>query len=204
MCFNEPVSWLALAVGLVGCHRLNSQGTPASQALAVFFAVVVAMQLWEALLWRSLRSPSGGKDANMALSRAAMVNNHLEPLALLLACRRLLPGGDRDGLAGAMGALYLAAALPYSARFWRSRQTTDVGPGGGLEWKWNQGPGYGLVYGLFCASAAVTAAVYLPGQLAVTAPALVVLSYAVSCLVYRPAMAGSMWCFTAAGMPFLF
>lgn len=206
MCFNEPVSWATLAACWAGCATLVATGRPHLLATGAFLAVVGAMQLWEALLWRNQGWDPSSRAANAAVSRAAMLTNHAEPLALAAACVALLRPRStaRAALALALVVAYAAVFARMSADFLRVPEPrTSSRTGGGLEYEWTLPPGHPPgAYALFLATLVVLAWAYFPAHYAPWAVAAILGTYAASHLVYggtRPL--ASLWCFFAALLP---
>lgn len=213
MCFSERVSWLTLAASWTGSAALAASAAPAADwrvPLAGFLAVVGAMQLWEALLWRE----RGCTPRNGTLSGLGAVNNHVEPLVLYALCAALVRprSAARASLAGGVVAAYAAVAAVLTVAFLRRplerRCTTTAAAahvgGGSLVWQWNQhgADASRLLYGLFALALLATVYAYFPEGVDHAAAAAVCGSLALSWALYRDAgMVGSMWCYFAALLP---
>lgn len=206
MCFSERESWITLVASWSGCAVLWASGDPAWRAVAVFFAVVGSMQLWEALLWRESRCTN----TNVMLSRAGAITNHAEPLVYLAACmayvRPVSPGLETlaIGTGVAYAVAFAALTMSFLARPKEAQCTLDGG--NGLVWAWNE---YGNAtvpsYALFLTSLMLTTYAYLPPGMNALVGIPVLTSFWISYMIYKDTgMIGSMWCFYAAILPWLF
>lgn len=207
MCFSEDVSWVTLAASWTGCLAMAATGKPHLQAMAGFLALVGGMQLWEALLWRNI--DQGCTPTNGKLSNAGAINNHLEPIALyLISATMLSPRSPlRAQLAGGVMAAYVLVFGVLTTGFLRrplEDRCTLLTPSG-LVWQWNA---YGRrtfpAYLLFLLAFVTTTYAYMPAGYDHTMAFVTVGSMVLSYMMYgRKGMAGSMWCFFAATVPWL-
>jgi hypothetical protein len=211
MCFSENVSWATLAVAWSGSAALAVYATnPAWQAVAGFFVVVGAMQLWEALLWRERGACN---HRNGVLSSAGAINNHLEPVALYVLCVALLKARSpaRAAMAGTVMAAYVTVFAILTAEFISRplhQKCARVTPHG-LEWQWNSYDAPTKLaswpYALFLLALLTTVYAYLPLGMDHLLGASIVVTFGVSWVKYRnTALVGSMWCFFAAFLPWVF
>ena len=173
--------------------------------MAGFLALVGGMQLWEALLWRNTEcTPLNG-----ALSNAGAINNHLEPIALYIASTLMLAprSAAKAQIAGGVMAAYVLVFGVLTAGFLRrplAERCTRLTENG-LVWQWNE---YGdktfPAYILFLLAFVTTTYAYMPAGYDHTMAMVTVSSMLVSYVVYNnKGMAGSMWCFFAALVPWL-
>lgn len=205
MCFSEEVSWATLAASWTGCAVLATRG-PEWRAVAAFLAIVGAMQLWEALLWRN----QACNPANVTISRLGAVNNHAEPLAYLVACAaNLQPASKSLGIAAASTTIAVTALfgiLTYT--FWKRprREQCTLDSGNGLVWQWNAYPhGFTKSYWLFLASLLLTTYAYIPPGPNHLVGLAIAATFTASYMRYQTkSMVGSMWCFYAALLPWFF
>lgn len=207
MCFSEGVSWASLAAAWTGCAVLAMRPEAHWRVLAGSLAVVGGMQLWDALLWRQQHEEC--TRANATLSKAAALNNHLEPLAYwLLAAWLLAPRSPlRAQLAGAALQVYAAVFVVITAWFWmlpREQQCTRTGNDGGLVWNWNRMRGNHGVYALFLLSLVLTTYAYMPPGVDHGVAIAILATFGASYVQYRgKGEVGRMWCFYAASLPWL-
>lgn len=174
---------------------------PELQALAAFLAVVGAMQLCEAMLWRHPEC----SETHGQISSIGAVVNHLEPFVLWCASVWLLkPKSAAWERAAAL--VVLAYCLLFSgitAEFLTrplERRCARVTPNG-LVWQWND---TSATYMAFLATLLITTYAYMPAGLDVAMCGAIGGTFAVSYGMYRSkAMVGSMWCFFAAFLPWL-
>ena len=210
MCFSEEVSWVTLATCWIGCVAMAATGKPHLQAMAGFLALVGGMQLWEALLWRNIGDGNTlCSPANGALSSAGAVNNHLEPVALYIMCALFLTPRSpmKSRVADLVMVAYVLVFGPLTASFLRRplAERCAVHTPSGLVWQWNE---YGTktfpAYALFLLAFVTTTYAYMPPGTDHTMAFVTVASMVASYALYGGrGMAGSMWCFFAALVPWL-
>ncbi len=226
MCFSEKASWGAFALGAAGVVAGMARGAVAEDdyerrvrtGLSVALLFLVAMQLFEALMWRGLR-----------VNLYAMVSNLLQPLALgalVLALtwdyehpRTNDPDAPSDRprsgvwyAALAALVLYVLSVIPYLPRAWRAtaaapvRSLTDCGADGGacrLEWAWTKSevgvPGW--VWSAFLLSILMSALLVRPWSTGVTLACVMAATLVLAHAVGKPV--GSKWCFFAILLPVL-
>lgn len=205
MCFSERVSWMTLAASWSGCAAMAATGKPHMKAMAGFLALVGGMQLWEALLWRNI----GCTRINGALSNAGAINNHLEPVALYAMSALLLTprSPTKARIAAVVMIAYVMVFAKLTVGFLRrplERRCTRL-TDHGLVWQWNDhGKRTDLVYTLFLAAFVTTTYAYMPPGFDHKMATVTVSSLAISYAIYKKrGMAGSMWCFFAALVPWL-
>lgn len=187
------MSWATFGIGTLGTAALFKT----APALSIFFATVVVMQLYEALLWRQRGRCTPTNDA---VSKIAALTNHAQPLVLFFACRAFMapvhPGAEPLAWA-ALGAYAIAAAL-VTKRFAEHEACTEV-TANGLEWKWNAAEP--RLYALYMASVCATLYSYFGSSLVTW---ITVVSFGLSYWLYKGTkMVGSMWCFFGALLPWL-
>lgn len=207
MCFSESASWFAYVASWIGVLALIFRHAHAGAwVLAAFFLWVVHMQLWDGLLWREHRLDRDPCVCNVPVSRSAMLVNHAQPLVFLALCATTLTAARPDWLpiVWALALVYAWIIVPYSVSFWQqgNRGASEVNEAGVLVWKWNYRNGNRDVYLLFLALLAFVAWTFFRSWL----PAAVVLgSFAASWWVYEDDKhIGSVWCFIAAFLPWIF
>lgn len=206
MCYSESVSWASLGVAWTGCAVLAMRPQAHWRVLAGALAVVGGMQLWDALLWRQQHDCTS---TNAALSKAAALNNHVEPVVYwLLAAWLLSPRSPCRAQAASIALqVYIAVFMVLTAWFWMlpaDQQCTRIGNDGGLVWAWNRMRGSTGVYALFLVSLVLTTYAYMPAGIDHAITAAILVSFGTSYVQYRgKGEIGRMWCFYAAFLPWL-
>ena len=196
MCYSPAASWAALGAAAAGCAALVLVG---QRGLAAFCAYVALMQAFDLFFW----AHPGRTPANAAATKAAMVVNHLQPLALAAAAvwvdgRRLRP------LSAALLAAYAAYAAIYTAVAWRRvTHTVVAAPAApGLLWQWNYLPGSGPMYALYLAAACAVAWQHFAPPVNAVLVAFVAATFALSLARFKARSdVGRMWCWVGNLLP---
>ena len=200
MCFSARVSALTYAIGMVGTIALWHHGF---QPEAVFYGVVIQMQLIEFILWKT--QPDCGR-LNHAATLLGMVVNHLEPIALYLALiyfSRPLPIWVHItmGVFVIVSIIYTATAMQQEEGTC-TRVTPQSCPH--LYWAWNTHPEHARPYYIFFLICLVLLSLYGLGDHGRTNAVLLFVSFVVSHIIYGSSHStGAMWCFAAAFGPVL-
>jgi hypothetical protein len=197
MCFSARVSAATYVIGTIGTVALWKRGFKPE---AVFYAVVIQMQLIELVLWTT--QPECGRVNRMATVAGILVN-HLEPIALWLAIiyfSRHLPSWLHGVLI-----VFILLTIWYTIGAIRSdgtactRVTTTSCPH--LHWAWNRQAAYPYYY-IFFVLCLVLLSVYGLQPNGGKHALLLLISYMVSFVIYEDTHStGAMWCFAAAFMP---
>lgn len=199
MCYSERASYVALGACVAGCGALVAMGQP---ALAAFFGYAGLMQAFDVAFWRTQGACRA--TANAALTKAAMLVNHLQPV--VLAGVVVAFGQPLRALSAALLAAYAAYAAFYTAATWRRIDRTRVAPlaAPGLFWEWNYaGPYPQVMYGLFVASICATLVQHVrPLAFGVLVAALSAATFVLSLAKYKARSAvGRFWCYMGAFLP---
>jgi hypothetical protein len=202
MCYSPESSIVAFSVGMVGAALCISLGTVDGRVIGLFFAFIALIQGVEYLLWTHPYCD----DYNRMISVLAMMLNHAQPAMLGLLVLLFNPLiRFRTSIIGIL-VLYIACAIPYSARFLYdpALQCTLKNEYEHLHWNWNGMPGgwfmYNIAYLLSMASIA-----YLGFRDGALFAIVVFITYFTSVfLFYRQKAIGSLWCFYSVGLPVLY
>lgn len=210
MCFSAEVSLTAYAAGMLGSYYgLYAKGFIPE---AIFFAWVTQMQLIEYFLWQSQpcqqqHSSSSSMLRNKQISKLGIIINHLEPVVLWLAIMAYLPNNSMPQFVQAWMLAFLLATWVYTRNVLDSTECTTVTEESAphLYWKWNEeGAHAGAYYALFLATLVMLASYGLPEQRARPMASIILVSFALSYMIYgNKHTVGSMWCFAAAFAPWL-
>lgn len=191
MCFNKQVSLITFVIGFIGSASLFIKG---HRAESLFYFCVILMQFYEFLLWEN---PSCSKK-NETLTKIAAITNHLEPVMFYLGL--VLFGNKLPGIVHVSIVLYSLIALIYTKSVWRTLDCTQPDQDGHLYWKWNLGNNFFPFYTIFLCELLILASF---GNIKYHV-IVIFASFLVSLLLYgKEKVAGSMWCFIAAFVPWI-
>lgn len=217
MCFNEQVSWINLILGWTICSALYLTAyNNEEKVIAIFFAFTILMQLWEALLWRTLGTNCS--NINTVYSIAAMISNHLQPILFLALCLIFLPypSPARNYLLTAtyvIMAVYILIIIPYSYVYLKMEdKCTYTTKHGSLYWKWNNLEVFSdsidvyyrfICYAVFLLLMTLIALTFF-NEYRILLASLIFLTFMASAYIYDGRkVVGSMWCFFALIAPLI-
>jgi hypothetical protein len=199
MCFNQPVSIATYMVGMIGSIQLFQRGRIPE---AIFFALVIQMQLIEFFLW-SNQPCTIPHIANTRATQIGIILNHIQPFVLWFA----ILGYSSMELPTFVNVFMIGLSLftiHYTIGVYRTTKCTTVTPESNphLHWKWNEGNNSTIYYALFVLALVMLFAYGVPnGKFTAS---LVVISYGISYYIYRDRHSvGALWCFAAAFAPWI-
>lgn len=227
MCYSEKASWGALGIGVSGivafvlARRRSGAANIETAAVAFSLTCIVAIQLFEALMWRNQRL---GDLGDGSVERITMVVSSLQPLLMCIALllyhvlgRRSLRavgawwGGARHvAFVAAFAAIYAFFALRDvidRVGYVRSNALTQdclFGEGScRLRWDWTElsPPSSSSYRGLVFYVLAVLVAVTLIRDTTLRWTIVVVLAIALGVSFLAEPPLYSKWCFFAAALP---
>lgn len=201
MCYSATASLSTYFIGSVGALRLYTLGyTPE----ALFYAVVVQMQLIEYILW-NLQQCNNRRvlTHNDTWTNIGTTVNHLEPVALWVAITwascHVLPWYIHLFMI-----VFVAWTLCYTFETMRIPHCTRASRESGhyLYWHWNFETGHVLYYVAFLISLVLLSLYGLSHGIAHSV--VVVTTFLISLALYgRHKSAGAMWCVFAAFVPYI-
>lgn len=194
MCFSAQASQVGFLASIAGSLVLS----PLDPGLAVFFAFVGLMQLYDYIFWTY---PPSSQE-NQVATKLAMVSNHLQPIVLAAAVG--ISRGGLQPLTIYTATAYAVTALVYTTVHWNSVKTTAVTPktSPSLYWSWNDRPGSAVMYMLFLASFTVTFMQGYPYPLNGVLAGLSLSTFAAAWFKYQGyAAVGRFWCYFASLVP---
>lgn len=194
MCYSARSSLNSFVVGVIGSVALFTF----EPSLAVFFAFVSLMQLYDFFFWTTAPESS----TNHAFTKLAMVSNHLQPLVLAVATY-FFKGGLHP-LSIALTVMYSIAAVVYTSKHWTSVTHTTVTEQSkpGLHWQWNDRAGGAVLYTLFLAAFTAIFLQHYPFPLNVALVLITHATFATAWYKYKGRYAvGRFWCYFAAFVP---
>jgi len=197
MCWNEPVSWLTLAVGS-GFNALNvvKYRDPLLNKITILIQWLLLMQFFEALAWRDQKC---GK-LNKFATNGALIANFTQPIVVFLA---FMINNDyvsvyNKSVASFIILMYISYIM-YSLN--NSPNYSCIGPTDicshlELVW-WRKTNGGIYVFTLFALFALL-----IPPRVAIFVGGYIALALIASILFYSCSV-GSMWCWFVAFAPIL-
>lgn len=216
MCYSESASWGAAAVGVAGMAAYSAKTSDdacrshisraQTVGLQTGFLSLILMQVYEALMWRQLRTQT---PRHRTLERAAMVTNVAQPLAFgavaLFALGGSVDATTRTGLSVLLGA-YAVAAAGWSVHHWNKLRAAAADDCGNLtcrlRWDWLGNGTARTAFWAFYMVALIAPLALLPrSPLNIVLPVAVLATYGVSSYMGEPH--GSKWCFIAVALPWI-
>ena len=194
MCYTKDASIFSFAVNVVSSGVLFTM----SPTLGAFYFFVGLMQLYDYVFW----TYPGTNRINGAVTKLAMVSNHLQPIVLALLVHAYVRRLTLLSLVVVW--TYVAVASVYTLAHWSDVHYTNVHPKSypSLYWEWNDKPGAQLLYALFVATLVVLFGLNFKAPLNVVLAGLAVASFALSWYYYKGKTAvGRFWCYFAAFLP---
>jgi hypothetical protein len=199
MCFSEQASIVSFTAGILGSALCFSLGTIPDKVIGLFLGYVSLMQGIEFLLWRHQICD----DYNRTLSITGMLLNHMQPIMLGLIILYIARPKTSVSIIVLMS-IYAMIITIYSIPFFEntSNQCTLKNETNHLQWKWNTMKGNILVYIFF---AFTICAIFILGvKYGVKFAFITLFTYLSSLFLYPQAVAGAMWCYYVAFLPFIY
>lgn len=208
MCYSERASINAAIIGFVSSFLLYKESDQKLfQQLALFFAFVTLMQIYDAIFWRSLIDRGGENNVNFITTKIAMITNHLQPIVLGILINMIIP---LNGLSKIMLYVYTIIITIYSITAFNKISYTKVSKKSSpsLDWEWNTldlknsiiNPGF--VYALFLTTVCVIC-LQLPDPINYIMILINLSTFFFSKFTYKNTEIGRMWCHIAAYVPLL-
>jgi hypothetical protein len=211
MCYSERASINAFVIGMVSSFLLYKESINSGQKyklfqkLALFFAFVTVMQIYDAIFWRSLKDNNGENKINFIFTKIAMITNHLQPIVLAFLIGSLFPLND---LSKMMLYSYIIVVGIYSIIAFNKISYTQVSKTStpSLHWQWNTldlensiiNPTF--VYALFLATVCVIC-LQLPNPISYIMILINLSTFFFSKFKYKNTEIGRMWCHIAVYAP---
>ncbi len=217
MCYNKNVSIFTYLLGMSG-----SMGLLALKKIpeSLFYAWVAQMQILEYSLWNNQPCDinknkictqdeiKNCNSTNMNTTTTAMIVNHLEPFILFISI--LIFGNKKLPIFLIIFViLFLICLSLYTINIIYKKDTIDSKcttvsekSNPHLEWKWNTGYLFKIIYILFVI--VLMALFYYGTNNNILNPLIVFFSFAISYFIYKKHKSvGAMWCFMASFAPFI-
>ena len=204
MCFDLQASIRSSLTSAITCFILYTHNFHQNQRvhfifqrLALFFAFVSLMQVYDWIFWTNLKE----NKTNYIFTKIAMISNHLQPLVLAFLINQVAPLSDTSALVLGMYSIY---SLYYSLQIYNKIDYTLVSERSApsLDWKWNSLDNSRLVYTLFVASFTFTC-LNLPYPLNILMVFINIASFSFSSYTAKNTTGGELWCGITAYIPLL-
>ena len=211
MCYSEQTSINAFVIGMVSSFLLYNESINSGpkqklfQKLALFFAFVTVMQIYDAIFWRSLQDNNGENKINFIFTKIAMITNHLQPVILAFLIGSVFQLND---LSKMMLYSYIIVVGIYSIVAFNRISYTQVSKTSApsLHWQWNTlnldnsiiNPTF--VYTLFLVTVSVIC-LQLPNPISYIMIFINLFTFFFSKFSYKNTEIGRMWCHIAAYIP---
>lgn len=201
MCYTLQASIFSFVVNLTSSALLYAWY---NRAIAVAFAFVGLMQLYDVVFWLNQQRNA----LNFWTTKLAMISNHLQPVVLALA----IVYAERKPLQPASSwllAVYCIAAVLYSTYAWRNTDYTLAScarASGALFWQWNYLSSYWVYVSfvlLFLVTLCALFIQHFPRPINYVVAALTVLSILFARVSFKGQVTGRFWCWTAGFIPII-
>lgn len=212
MCYNKNSSINATIIGMLSSLLLyknqftnHTENREVFQQLALFFAFVTLMQIYDAIFWHSLQDNQGKNNVNYSFTKLAMITNHLQPLVLAYLINKYIPLNNITRL---VIFTYLIVAFVYSIEAYKIIDYTLVTKKStpALHWQWNTLESTifksEYVYALFLIVLSIIS-LHLPYPISYIMMLVNLSTFFFSKYNYKNLEIGRMWCHIAAYVPLL-
>ena len=208
MCFSPEASIRSLLAGVFGSFLCISLGTTKDKIVGYFLGFVSLMQGIEYLLWKHQKCDN----YNKVISIIGMILNHLQPFILGVIVLILNPKSANYGIILSLMVFYLIVFIPYSYQFLKMKGTLCTIKGKSstdkhehLIWQWNNLPYSKFCYLIFLF---VMCSIFILGipnkKSGLYFAAIAAITYGTSIIFYPREVAGALWCYYTAYIPFLY
>jgi hypothetical protein len=195
MCYSKVASVRAAVIGFVSSFLLyNTSNDVVYKRLALFFAFVTLMQVYDAIYW-----DNNENNMNFIFTKIGMITNHLQPVVLAFLLSDIV---SLSTISRIILLMYIAFAMVYSVEAFKKIQYTKVTKESypSLFWEWNSLPNAYAMYALFVITLTVIAMQLQPPINYIMA-LVNILTFAFSKFKYKNTEVGRMWCKNVAYVP---
>lgn len=206
MCYDLQASIRSTLTGIITCYILYNYNLSQSpnvhrtfQTLALFFAFVTLMQVYDWIFWESLKYNNGENTTNYIFTKIAMISNHLQPIVLASLVNQVYPLNETSKL---VLLVYSIFSILYSVNAYQRLQYTTVTERSTpvLDWQWNSFEYTKPLYTLFVLSFILTS-LNLPYPLNYLMVLINIATYSFSYYSYKNTAIGKGWCFISCYVP---
>ncbi len=180
MCYSAKASQKAFTIGIVSSitlwifsEKLNANQKTQYQGLAIFFAFVSFMQLFDWIFWTHQVRNAENDKINFATTKIAMIFNNLQPIVLAAAMIWLNHKNSKTHFCDSnqvfckIIGLYLCVTIGYIIYSWQNIDLTVVSAESSpsLFWQWNNLDYSRQFYLLFVAALSIVSYKFVTGHL---------------------------------------
>ena len=209
MCYSKEVSQRSFIINVITCYILyNYKFTNNThKILALFFAFVGLMQLFDWIFWEHQGDSENDKRINFIFTKIAMVVNHLQPIVLALIL--YIYNGKLPILSIYTVILYIIVVVPYTINLnidytlVKNIKTKKNKTKTSLYWQWNSAHNSYLVYAIFLITLSVLSFENFNYPMNIILVFINLSSFFLSNFYYKSEYVGRFWCETASLIPLL-
>lgn len=212
MCYTLEVSRNSFIINLITCYILYRSQNVTHKILALFFAFVGLMQLFDWIFWRNQdMTNTTQRRTNFAVTKVAMMANHLQPI--VLAGLIMYYFKHLGILSTIILYMYTVVIIVYTASIYNKIDFTledkvprvfDKYERTSLYWKWNFKTHSGIVYAMFLLCLSILSYENFTFPLNITLLFINVGSFVLSGFLYKGYDIGRFWCNIASYVPLMF
>lgn len=195
MCYSKVASVRAAVIGFGSSFLLyNTSTNVVYKRLALFFAFVTLMQVYDAIFWDNEEN-----NVNLTFTKIGMITNHLQPIVLAFLLSDIVTLSTMSMIILFM---YTVFALGYSAEAFKKIQYTKVTKESypSLFWEWNSLPNSFMMYTLFVTTLTIIV-MQLKPPISYIMALVNILTFTFSKFKYKNTEVGRMWCKNVAYVP---
>ena len=208
MCYDLNTSVNSSIIGMICSFILynhnfnqNKLHRKVFKVLALFFAFVTLMQIYDVIFWKSLQENNGKTNINFIFTKIAMITNHLQPIVLAYLINTIIPLNDLSKFT-----IYFYSVLisVYSIMSFNKISYTIVTEESSpsLYWEWNNMDRGYLVYGIFLLTFCVLS-LQLVYPMNMFLLIINLFTFFLARYKYKQSNIGRFWCNFAAYVPFV-
>ena len=208
MCYSKEVSQRSFIINVITCYILyNYTSNNTHKILALFFAFVGFMQLFDWIFWEHQSDSENDKRINFIFTKIAMVANHLQPIVLALIL--YIYNGKLPILSIYTVILYIIVVVPYTINLnidytlVKNIKTKKNKTKTSLYWQWNSAHNSYLVYAIFLITLSVLSFENFNYPMNIILVFINLSSFFLSNFYYKSEYVGRFWCETASLIPLL-
>jgi hypothetical protein len=209
MCYSKEVSQRSFIINVITCYILYNYNSNNSthKILALFFAFVGLMQLFDWIFWEHQGENENDKRINFIFTKIAMIANHIQPI--ILAILLYIYYGKLPILSICIVLLYTIVVVPYTTNLnidytlVKNIKTKKNKTKTSLYWQWNSAHNSVLVYATFLITLSVLSFENFNYPMNIILVFINLSSFFLANFYYKSEFVGRFWCETAAIIPLL-
>lgn len=210
MCYSKEVSQRSFIINVITCYILYNYKSDNNthKILALFFAFVGLMQLFDWIFWEHQSQNENDKRINFIFTKIAMVANHLQPI--ILAMILYIFNGKLPNLSICIVMLYTIVVLHYTTNLnidytlVKTVKTKSDKVKTSLYWQWNSAHNSYLVYAIFLITLSVLSFENFNYPMNIILVFINLSSFFLSNFYYKAEYVGRFWCEISSLIPLMF